>query len=118
MKKELLERRKKRNAFRIKINNRGRRPILNIFKSNKNIYAQIVDLDGKVLLAVSSKSKDVATIITEKTGIEIAEVVGAEVAKKAKEQNIVKIVFNKGPYLYVGRVKALAEAARQNGLDF
>lgn len=118
MKKELLERRKKRNAFRIKVNNKSKRPILTIFKSNKNIYAQIVNLEGKVLLGVSSKNKNIADVISKKTGIEIAEIVGTEIAKKAKEQNIVQIAFNKGPYLYIGRVKALADAARKNGLDF
>jgi large subunit ribosomal protein L18 len=118
MKKELLERRKKRNAFRIKANNKSKRPILNVFKSNKNIYAQIIGLDGKILLCVSSKSKSIADTTAEKTGIEIAEIVGTEVAKIAKNNNIVQVVFNKGPYLYIGRVKALAEAARQNGLDF
>ena len=116
MKKELVEKRRKRNSYRIKINNKGKRPVLNVFKSNKNIYSQIVDLDGNVLLAVSSKSLDID--LTKKTGVEIAELVGAEVAKKAKEKSIEKVVFNKGPYLYIGRIKALADAARENGLDF
>ena len=116
MKKELVEKRKKRNSYRVKINNKGKRPVLNVFKSNKNIYSQIVDLDGNILLAVSSKGLSVD--LAKKTGIEIAELVGAEVAKKAKEKNIEKVVFNKGPYLYIGRIKALADAARKNGLDF
>ena len=116
MKKELVEKRKKRNSYRIKLNNKSKRPILNVFKSNKNIYSQIVDLDGNVLVAVSSKALGVD--LTKKTGIEIAELVGAEVAKKAKEKNIEKVTFNKGPYLYIGRVKALADSARKNGLDF
>lgn len=119
MNKELLNRRKHRNSYRIKTNNKSKRPILNVFKSNKNIYTQIVDLDGKILVSASSKDG----IYTEeelkgKTGIEIAELVGASIAKKAKEKNIIQVVFNKGPYLYIGRVKALADAARQNGLDF
>lgn len=116
MTKKLLERRKERNSYRIKTNNKSKRPVLNVFKSNKNIYSQIVDLDGKVLLAVSSKN--IGIDLNKKTGIEIAELVGAEVAKKAKEQNITQIAFNKGPYLYIGRIKALADSARKNGLDF
>jgi large subunit ribosomal protein L18 len=119
MKRELLERRKSRNSYRIKANNKSKRPILNVFKSNKNIYAQIVDLDGKVLVSASSKDGVVSKEdLSKKTGVEIAEMVGAEIAKRAKEQNIVQVVFNKGPYLYIGRVKALADSARQNGLDF
>ena len=119
MKIELVERRKSRNSYRIKAHNKSKRPILNVFKSNKNIYAQIVDLDGNVLTSASSKDEVVSKEgLSKKTGIEIAEMVGAEIAKRAKEQNIVQVVFNKGPYLYIGRVKALADSARQNGLDF
>lgn len=118
MNKNLLDRRKKRNAYRVKINNRGGRPILNVYKSNKNIYAQIVDVDGKVLLSFSSQNKDVADILAGKTGIEIAALVGKGLAERAKKENVVQVVFNKGPYLYIGRVKALADAARENGLDF
>lgn len=116
MKRELLERRKKRNSYRIKANNKSKRPILNVFKSNKNIYSQIVDLDGNVLLSVSSKNLDID--LNKKTGVEIAECVGAEVAKRAKDKGIDKVAFNKGPYLYIGRIKALADSARENGLDF
>lgn len=118
MNKELLERRKKRNAFRVKTNNIGKRPILSVYKSNKNIYAQIIDVNGKVLLSFSSKNKEVAGTIAGKTGVEIATIVGKELANVAKKQNIVQVTFNKGPYLYIGRVKALADAARENGLDF
>ena len=118
MTKELLERRKNRNSYRIKTNNKGKRPILNVFKSNKNIYAQIVDLDGKVLTSASSKSDCSVEDLKGKTGIEIAEIIGAKIANKAKEQNISQVVFNKGPYLYIGRIKALADSARKSGLDF
>ncbi|MDR2760289.1 MAG: hypothetical protein LBB09_00375, partial [Rickettsiales bacterium] len=67
MKKEkIFERRKERNAFRVKTNNREKKPIINVFRSNKNIYAQIVDGDGKVLVAVSSKTKELAEKIKNK----------------------------------------------------
>ncbi|MBR2141581.1 MAG: 50S ribosomal protein L18 [Rickettsiales bacterium] len=119
MNKELLDRRKKRNSYRIKTNNKNKRPILNVFKSNKNIYAQIVDLDGNVLVSTSSKDEVfTAKDLSKKSGIEIAEMVGKEIAKKALEQKINQVAFNKGPYLYIGRVKALADSARENGLEF
>lgn len=113
-----LQRRKDRSSYQIRANNRSFRPILNVFRSNKNIYAQIVDMDGKVLASASSKTESLADKVNKKTGIEIASEVGKEIAIRAKAANITKIVFNKGPYLYIGRVKALAEAARQNGLEF
>lgn len=118
MNRELLYRRKARNSYRVKANNKSKRPILNIFKSNKNIYAQIIDLDGNVKICVSTKTKGVAENVNGKNGTERAALVGAELAKTAKKSNIVRVVFNKGPYMYIGRVKSLAEAARENGLEF
>jgi len=119
MKKELVERRKSRNSYRIRTNNKNKRPILSVFRSNKNIYAQIVDLSGKVLVSTSSKDGCFADKdLSKKSGVEVAEMVGKEIAARAVKQNITQVVFNKGPYLYIGRVKALADGARQNGLDF
>jgi large subunit ribosomal protein L18 len=113
-----FERRKERNAFRVKINNKSKKPILNVFKSNKNIYAQIVDEDGKVLTCASSKTKELADKLVNKKGIEIAMEVGETIAERAIKAGISDVVFNKGPYLYIGRVKALADSARQSGLKF
>ena len=113
-----LNKRKERNAFNIKSNNKGKRPIMTVYKSNKNIYAQIVDLNGKVLVAFSSESKEIADSLKGKTGIEIASEIGKGIAKKAIEAGIKDIAFNKGPYLYIGRIKALAEGAREAGLNF
>ena len=118
MNREILQRRKARNSYRVKANNKSKRPILNVFKSNKNIYAQIIDLDGNVKVYVSTKTKNIADNANGKNGIEKAALVGAELAKVAKQSNITEVVFNKGPYLYSGRVKSLAEAARENGLEF
>ncbi|MDR2778506.1 MAG: 50S ribosomal protein L18 [Rickettsiales bacterium] len=118
MKKELTDRRKNRSAYRIKSHNRSGRPILSVFRSNKNIYAQIVDLKGKVLVQVSSKMKTVADRISGKKGVEIAAVVGEELAKRSEEMGVIDVVFNRGPYMYIGRVKSLAEAARSGGLNF
>lgn len=82
------------------------------------MYAQIVGLDGKVIVCVSSKTKAVADRISGKKGIEMATMVGEELARQSVEASVVDVVFNRGPYMYTGRVKALAEAARNGGLNF
>lgn len=113
-----IEKRKNRNSYQIKHNNKGNRPILNVYKSNKNIYAQIVDLEGKILATFSSQSKEIADKLAKKSGIEIATEIGKGIAKKAMEINVNAVAFNKGPYIYIGRIKALADAAREAGLNF
>lgn len=113
-----VEKRKIRTTLQVKRNNKGKRNILNIFKSNKNIYAQIIDLQGNVLVSATSNSKEMKESLAKKSGIEIAEIVGEDLGKKAIAKNIKEVVFNKGPYMYIGRVKALAEGARKAGLDF
>ena len=112
------EKRKIRTTLQVKRNNKGKRNILNIFKSNKNIYAQIIDLQGNVLVSATSNSKEMKESLAKKSGIEIAEIVGEDLGKKAIAKNIKEVVFNKGPYMYIGRVKALADAARNKGLEF
>ena len=112
------EKRKIRNSIQVKKNNKSKRNILNVFRSNKNIYAQIIDLNGKVLAFASSGSKDLEKLLDKKTGTEIAEIVGELIGKKALEKGITEVAFNKGPYLYIGRVKALADGARKAGLNF
>lgn len=112
------EKRRVRNSLQIKKNNKNKRMILNVFRSNKNIYAQIIDLNGNVLVAAGSNGKEMEKLTAKKSGIEIAGIIGEAIAKKALEKNIKEVVFNKGPYLYIGRVKALAEAARKAGLIF
>ena len=112
------EKRRVRNSLQIKKNNKNKRMILNVFRSNKNIYAQIIDLNGNVLVAAGSNGKEMEEVTAKKSGIEIAGIIGEAIAQKALEKNIKEIVFNKGPYLYIGRVKALAEAARKAGLIF
>jgi large subunit ribosomal protein L18 len=88
---------------------------LNVFRSNKNIYAQLIDdVAGVTLASASTVDKDIAG--ENKTEAAIA--VGASIAKKATEKGIKEVVFDRGGYLYHGRVAALAEAARENGLEF
>ena len=90
-------------------------PRLNVFRSNTQIYAQIINDETGTTLASSSS---VQLKIKNGGNIEGAQLVGADIAKKAKEANISKVVFDRGGYQYHGRVEALAEAARENGLEF
>ncbi len=93
------------------------RPRLTVFRSNKEIYVQIVDdISNKTLLSVSSKAKDIASQSGTKS--EKAKTVGKAIAEKAKESGIETVVFDRNGYLYHGRVKTLAEAAREGGLKF
>ena len=112
---------KRRNKIkkRIRMNITGTqsRPRLNVFRSNKEIYAQIVDdVEGKTLVAASSRDKDVTSAGGNK--IEQATLVGKNLAEKAKQAGIETISFDRGGYLYHGRVKSLAEGAREGGLKF
>ena len=93
------------------------RPRLNVFRSNANITAQIID-DEKGVTLVSASSLEKELKITNGGNVEAAKLIGAEIAKRAKKAKIKKVVFDRGGYLYHGRVKALAEAARENGLEF
>ena len=90
-------------------------PRLNVFRSNTQIYAQIINDETGTTLASSSS---VQLKIKNGGNIEGAKLVGADIAKKAKEANISKVVFDRGGYQYHGRVEALADAARENGLEF
>jgi len=92
-------------------------PRLNVFRSNSNIFAQIIDDEAGVTL-VSASSLDKELKLTNGGNVEAAAKVGELLAKKAKKAKISKVVFDRGGYLYHGRVKALAEAARENGLEF
>lgn len=108
--------RKKRHArVRVKVQGTTEVPRLNVFRSNTNIYAQIIDDTKGVTLAQASSLKFENT---SKSSVEAAKEVGKLIALVAKEKGIEKVVFDRGGYLYHGRVKALADAARENGLVF
>ena len=92
-------------------------PRLNVFRSNSNIFAQIID-DEKAVTLVSASSIDKELKLTNGGNVEAATKVGELLAKRAKKAKITKVVFDRGGYLYHGRVKALAESARENGLEF
>jgi large subunit ribosomal protein L18 len=92
---------------------------LSVFKSIKHIYVQIIDdQNGVTLAAASSLSPDVRDKFTGGNSIETAKLVGEAIGKQALEKDIKKVVFDRGGYLYHGKVKALAEAAREAGLEF
>ncbi|MCF8233591.1 MAG: 50S ribosomal protein L18 [Bacteroidales bacterium] len=92
-------------------------PRLSLFRSNKQVYAQLIDdHEGKTLVSASSREKEIAEKETSKT--EQAKLVGNLLAKKAKEAGIEEVVFDRSGYLYHGRVRSLAEAARKGGLKF
>ena len=93
------------------------KPRLNVFRSDSNIVAQIID-DEKGITLVSASSLEKELKIANGGNVEAAKIIGAEIAKRAKKAKITKVVFDRGGYQYHGRVKALADAARENGLEF
>ncbi len=113
------QRRKRiKSRIRSRIHGTAEVPRMSVFRSNKQIYAQIIDDDsGKTLLAAGSTEKDVAGNDKLKKA-EQAKKVGKAIAEKALEKGIKQVVFDRNGYLYHGRVKNLADAARKNGLKF
>ncbi len=113
--------RRKRIHYRIRkhVNGTAERPRLVVFRSNKQIYAQVVDDEqGKTLCAAASNDRELAAQCKGKTGIEAAAVVGKALAERALAKGITTISFDRGGYLFHGRVKSLADAAREGGLVF
>ncbi|TDL30536.1 50S ribosomal protein L18 [Jeotgalibacillus sp. S-D1] len=110
--------RKKRHArVRSRITGTESRPRLNIFRSSKHIYAQLIDdVNGATLASASSSDKELD--INSGGNADAAAKVGELIAKRAVDKGMKSVVFDRGGYLYHGRVKALAEAARENGLEF
>ncbi|HCX03850.1 MAG TPA: 50S ribosomal protein L18 [Clostridiales bacterium] len=112
-------RKKRHRVIRKSIQGTPERPRLNVFRSSKHIYAQLID-DTQMNTIVSSSTldKNVVEKLEGLTKKEAAELVGKDIAEKAIDAGIEKVVFDRGGYLYHGRVKALAEGARENGLKF
>ena len=110
-------RQKRHLRVRMNIAGTASLPRLNVYRSNKHIYAQIID-DEKGVTLVSASSNDKELKLTNGSNVEAAKQVGALVAKRALEQSITAVVFDRGGYLYHGRVQALAEGAREAGLKF
>ena len=116
--KSLFERRQMRVRYRVSRVRKGR-PRLSVFRSSRHIYAQVIDDNaGRTLAAASSLDKGLRANLKSGAGKEAATAVGKLIAERAKAAGIAEVVFDRGGYLYHGRVKALAEAAREGGLDF
>jgi large subunit ribosomal protein L18 len=120
--KQQLAKRVVRRRFRVRNSVRrsaNGRPRLSVFRSNKHIYAQVIDdLNGRTLVSASTIEKDVAGAGSYAGNKGFAARIGKLVAERAIEQGIKEVVFDRGPYQYHGRVQALAEAAREAGLQF
>ncbi|HAS92573.1 MAG TPA: 50S ribosomal protein L18 [Clostridiales bacterium] len=113
------KRMERHNRIRNKITGTPERPRLNIFKSSKHIYAQVIDdATGTTLVSASTQDKELREKVAELTKQEAAKLVGKTVGERAKEKDINTVVFDRGGYLYHGRVKLLAEGARESGLEF
>jgi len=111
--------RRNRLRFRIRktVSGTEQRPRLAVFRSNKEIYAQLIDdVSGKTITAASSRDKDIDASKVNK--VEAAKLVGKSIAEKAVKSGVEAVSFDRGGYLYHGRVKSLAEGAREGGLKF
>src|SRR5881392_929295 len=115
-KQRVIARGRVRERIRSKIAGTSERPRLAVFKSLKHIYAQVIDdASGKTIASASSRDKDSSA---KGANTAAAKALGALIAKKAKDKGINRVVFDRGGYLYHGNIKALADAARENGLEF
>ncbi len=116
--KALFDRRKSRVRFSLR-KKAADRVRLSVFRSGQHIYAQLIDdSKGETLASASSLDKDLRSKLKSTSTVEAAKLVGELIAKKAKEAKVGPVVFDRGGYLFHGRVKALAEAAREAGLQF
>ena len=109
----------KHRRMRNRFSGTPERPRLAVFRSNNHMYAQIIDdTVGKTLAAASTLEKDVKAELEKTNNVDAAAYLGTVIAKRALEKGITEVVFDRGGYIYHGRVQALADAAREAGLDF
>ena len=109
----------KRESLRGKIKGTGERLRLSVYRSNENIYAQIIDdTSSKTLISCSTLDRSIKLAVSTGRTCEASRLMGKRLAELSLKKNITKIVFDRGPYLYHGRVKALADGARAGGLQF
>lgn len=112
---------RQRRQFRVRrrVTGTADRPRLNVFRSLTGIYAQVIDDEvGQTMVSASSIDHELRASMNEKTKSEQAQIVGQVIAERAKSLGIDKVVFDRAGYRYIGRVKALAEGAREGGLQF
>jgi large subunit ribosomal protein L18 len=118
-KAKLTHRRKIKYRIRKKVIGTAERPRLVVFRSLNNVYVQLIDdINGKTLCSVSSVSKELKTESKGKPRMDKSKLVGKRIAELALQNNIKKVVFDRSGYLYHGRVKAIADTARESGLEF
>jgi large subunit ribosomal protein L18 len=116
--KEAIQRRAQRIRRQVKAAANGR-PRLSVFRSSKNIYAQVIDdVAGRTIAAASTVEKDLKGALKTGADAAAAAAVGKLLAERAAKAGVSEVVFDRGPYIYHGRVKALADAAREGGLKF
>jgi large subunit ribosomal protein L18 len=110
---------KRHLRVRKKISGTPARPRLSVYRSSKHIYAQLIDdISGRTLVSASTVDKELAGQVKNGGNVEAARMVGQLIAKRAKEKGYEAVVFDRGGYLYHGRIQALADAAREGGLQF
>lgn len=114
---KVLRRQKIRYSIRRKVAGSSAKPRLSVFRSNTDVYVQLIDdVSGKTIASASTKDKDIKA--QKGTKVELSKLVGNAIARKASELGLKDVVFDRGGYLYHGRVKAIAEGAREGGLQF
>jgi large subunit ribosomal protein L18 len=110
---------RRHRRIRARVSGTAERPRLNVFRSLTNIYAQVIDdISGRTLASASTIDREVAKQVDGKSKLEAAKIVGQVVAARAKAAGVAQVVFDRGGYQYHGRVAALAEGAREGGLEF
>ena len=115
MTKDLFSKRQSRTRFRLTTH--GTRPRLSIFRSGKHIYAQIID-DAKAVTVAAASTNEKDGKSAKSWNVDAASSVGKKIAERAKAAGVTQVMFDRGGYIYHGRIKALAEAAREGGLEF
>ncbi|MFN8528760.1 MAG: 50S ribosomal protein L18 [Anaerolineae bacterium] len=119
LKKKRASREKRHKRVRSRVVGSGERPRLNVFRSLDNIYAQVIDdVQGHTLASASTIDREIAKAVEGKNKIESAKIVGQKLAERAKNAGVSQVVFDRGGYQYHGRIAALAEGAREGGLEF
>lgn len=112
-------RKKRHRRVRKKVSGTTEKPRLNVFRSLKHIYVQVIDDNtGVTIASASTDDKELKSGVKIGSNIEAAKTVGAAIAKRAGVKGVKKVIFDRGGYIYHGRIKALADAARENGLEF
>jgi len=113
------QRKRRHDRIRAKLAGTSERPRLNVYRSLENIYAQVIDdSTGRTVASASTVDREVAKMVSDKNKTQAAQVVGKVVAERAKAVGVSQVVFDRGGYRYHGRVKALADASREAGLEF